>query len=606
MRAQFFSKKALPMSLAFAITVLTAGYVITLGYEPRYIVKSPASSAADESGDLWKKGGANPSLNLPDELLPLNIPGPLDAWGGSRQHTVTLNFKAAPGKYRLKLEFHDCHESQPPLLDIKLNDGPSHNYQMKPGKGAPPPYSAINGALTFETPVETTSINNQLAITNVKGSWTAPALLSVYDDKFNPAKSLFSLLKNSKASAIVFFLLILSLTIFLSAQGSYKKSFVDMSLLTVAVFITLVMCEAIFRIYLSLKPASRIISAENPDSKNKNIEGSNFTPATMIDVSADPDIPYVLKPNIRGFFAGRPLKTNSFGMRGDEVTAGKPANTLRILGLGDSVMFGWGLEYEDSIMPILARKIRDRLGVNVEILNTSVPSYNTHVEVEVYRKLGRKFKPDIVVLLFVGNDFGFPSSMIEPVKLFTLKKSYIREQLRRFLIPYVSDSSNEKEDVVDRNAWNQVETLQGDEKEKRRQWLGEVERYYEKMTNKDGVAASLQNLADMLRQDGAQGILLYHPSYLVPGDPASYEKIPATSENINDFIKWVGKKSGLRPIDMTPAYEAYVKSTGKPSQKEALWLDKGDPHPIKEGHEMMAEEVAKVIMDSAKRASLTP
>jgi hypothetical protein len=126
------------------------------------------------------------------------------------------------------------------------------------------------------------------------------------------------------------------------------------------------------------------------------------------------------------------------------------------------------------------------------------------------------------------------------------------------------------------------------------------------MTNKDGVATSLQNLADMLRQDGAQGILLYHPSYLVPGDPASYEKIPATSENVNDFIKWAGKKYGLRPIDMTPTYEAYIKSTGKPSQKEALWLDKGDPHPIKEGHEMMAEEVAKVIMDSAKSRSLGP
>ena len=597
MHTRFFSKKYILTLIALAIAGSTAVYIVTLGYEPRYIVKAPASTDADKSSDFWEKGATNLILGLPDDSLPLNIPGPLDAWGGSTQHTVTLNFTAAPGKYRLKLEFYDCHESQPPSLDIKLNDGPSRNHQLKPGKGAPPPYKAINDALTFEIPVEITSANNRLSITNLKGSWAAPALLSVYGDRFNPAKSLFSLLKNSKASAIVFFGLILSLAIFLSAEGSFKKTSADITLLTVAVFITLVMSEAIFRIYLTLKPASRIINAENPDARNKNIEGANYTTATMIDVSPDPDIPYVLKPNLRGFFAGHALRTNSFGMRGGDIAVEKPANTLRILGLGDSVMFGWGLDYEDSIMPVLARKLRDRLGVNVEALNTSVPSYNTHVEAEVYRRLGRKFKPDIVVLLFVGNDFGFPSSMVEPVKLFTFNKSYIREQLRRFLIPYVSDSSSEKEDVVDRNAWSQVETMQGDEKEKRRQWLDEVERYYEKMTTKEGVAASLRNLSEILIKDGAKGILLYHPSYLVPGNYSSYEKIPGTGDNINDFIKQAGTKTGLSPIDMTPIYEEFIKSKGKPSQKEALWLDPGDPHPIKEGHEMMAEEVAKVVAD---------
>lgn len=591
----FFTNKSLMALLAFAITVSTAGYVVTLGCEPRYLLKAPASNDVEASGDFWKNGVINPAINLPDDPLPLNIPGPLDAWGGSTQHTVTFNFKTVPGKYRLKLEFYDCHESQPPSLEIKLNDGALGNHQLQPGKGAPPPYGAINDVLTFEIPVEITSVNNRLAVTNLKGSWAAPALLSVYDDRFNPAKSLFSLLKNSRASAIVFLGLLLSLAIFLSADGGYKKSIANTGLLAVAVFITLLFSEAIFRIYLTLKPSSRIINAQNPDLKNKNVEGANFTTATMIDVSPDPDIPYVLKPDLRGFFAGHPLRTNSFGMRGDDITVEKPANTLRILGLGDSVMFGWGLKYEETLMPVLARKIHDRLGVSVEVLNTSVPSYNTHVEVESYRRLGRKFKPDIVVMLFVGNDFGFPSSMVEPVKLFTFNKSYIREQLRRFLIPYVSDSSSEKEDVVDRNAWSQVETMQGDEKEKRLQWLGEVERYYEKMTNKEGVAASLQELADMLRKDGAKGILLYHPSYLVPGDPASYEKIPGTGENINDFIKQAGNKTGLYPIDMTPIYEEFVKSTGKPSQKEALWLDPGDPHPIKEGHEMMAEELAKAV-----------
>lgn len=597
MTSRFFSERTLLTALAFVIAASTAGYLATLGYQPRYIAKSAASKDAGKFADIWEKGAIRPTIDLANEPLPLNIPGPLDAWGGSKQHGITLFFKAAPGKYRLKLEFYDCHETWPPSLDIKLNDGESHIHRMKPGKGAPPPYRMVNNALTFETPVEITSGKNRLEITNVQGSWAAPALLSVYDYEFNPARPAFWLLKSGESSSAVFFCLILSLTIFISAGGSFRESAVNMALLTVTVIITLVACEAIFRFYLSLKPESRIVRAETPDPRKKNPDGWHYTPATVIDVSPYPDIPYVLKPNLRGFFTGQPLRTNSFGMRGDEVSVKKPANTLRILGLGDSVLLGWGLKYEDSIMPILARMIHDRLGVNVETLNTSAPSYNTYVEVEVYRNLGRKFKPDMVLLLLVGNDFGFPSSMVEPMRPFTLKKSYIREQLRRFLIPYVSDSSTEEEEVVDRNAMSRAEEMSGREKEKRLQWQEEVTRYYKKMEGKDGAAASLRDLADMLRQDGAKGVLLYQPSFLVLNDSASHEKIPGTSENINDFIKWAGKQFGLCAIDMTPTIEAYIKSTGKSSQKETLWLNEGDAHPVKKGHEMMAEEVARVIME---------
>jgi len=594
---RLFSDKPLHALLAFAITVLAIGYVITLGYEPRNVAKSLASGVSGKLDGIWERGPTDPIINLQDELLPLNIPGPLDAWGGSRQHTITLLFKAARGKYKLKLEFYDCHESQPPLLGIKLNDGQPYDHQMKPGKGAPPPYGIVNGVLTFEIPVEITSEKNRLTITGVKGSWAAFASLSVYDYKYNPAKSLFSLLSKRNHAAIVFCLLILSLGIFLSAEGSFKNSIVNMTLLTTTILVSFIICEAIFRFYLNIKPEHRIIRATSPDEKNENPEGAGYTPATMIDISADPDLAYVLKPNLRGFFAGHPLKTNSFGMRGDEVPVEKPANTLRILGLGDSVLFGWGLKYEDSVMPVLAREIHDKLGVNTETLNTSVPSYNTYTEVKVYQKLGRKFKPDIVVLLLVGNDFGFPSSMVEPVRPFSLKKSYIVEQLRRFIIPYVSDSSSEEEDIVNRNTWERMKRLTGGEKEKRRQWLEEIERYYAKMAGKDSVAASLRDWAEMLREDGAKGILLYYPSSLVLNDPASYEQIPGTSENINDFIKQAGKQYGLNPIDMTPTIEAYLKSTGKASQKETLWLNEGDAHPKEIGAEMMAEEVVKVIIE---------
>src|SRR5207253_2094656 len=70
-------------------------------------------------------------------------------------------------------------------------------------------------------------------------------------------------------------------------------------------------------------------------------------------------IVYELKPNVRGRFMGQPLLINSQGLRDYEYTRRKEPGTFRIVGVGDSSLFGWGVPIEDSGLKVLERRLNE-------------------------------------------------------------------------------------------------------------------------------------------------------------------------------------------------------------------------------------------------------
>lgn len=95
-------------------------------------------------------------------------------------------------------------------------------------------------------------------------------------------------------------------------------------------------------------------------------------------------------------------RTNSHGQRDRERSLGKPDGVKRILLLGDSVVEGYGLHDNETISHQLEELYADG---STEVLNFGVSAYCTRAEVELLKVKGLQFDPDIVVLLFVENDF---------------------------------------------------------------------------------------------------------------------------------------------------------------------------------------------------------
>jgi lysophospholipase L1-like esterase len=94
----------------------------------------------------------------------------------------------------------------------------------------------------------------------------------------------------------------------------------------------------------------------------------------------------------------------------------KPPGVQRILGIGDSGMFGWDVPQEENYLARLERAYAGRPGLRlVEVLNAGTPGYNTQQEVEWLATRGLAFEPDIVVVGWCGNDYDAPFFLYQPV-----------------------------------------------------------------------------------------------------------------------------------------------------------------------------------------------
>lgn len=127
----------------------------------------------------------------------------------------------------------------------------------------------------------------------------------------------------------------------------------------------------------------------------------------------DPFVGYRNKPNVHDYVYGFiRVDTNSLGYRGPEVSAGKSPGTFRILGLGDSVMWGLGVQERDTTLRVLEQVLQTRYGeskgVRFEAVNTAVSGYSNYQELVTLQRYGLPLCPDMVILGFVFND-SYPS-----------------------------------------------------------------------------------------------------------------------------------------------------------------------------------------------------
>jgi lysophospholipase L1-like esterase len=97
------------------------------------------------------------------------------------------------------------------------------------------------------------------------------------------------------------------------------------------------------------------------------------------------------------------IATNELGLRERPL---KPHTTgeTRILVLGDSVAFGWGVKVEDAFPRQLENALQLSPHEAVDTINSGVPGYNSTQELAFLDKYGAGLQPDVAVLLYVDND----------------------------------------------------------------------------------------------------------------------------------------------------------------------------------------------------------
>jgi lysophospholipase L1-like esterase len=93
---------------------------------------------------------------------------------------------------------------------------------------------------------------------------------------------------------------------------------------------------------------------------------------------------------------------------GGRIQLPKPAGTIRIAVLGDSVAWGSHLGPDQTIPRQLEGSLQAnpvRPGERYEVLNAAVPGYDIHQSLAMYRERVLAYDPDVVLYLFAVNDF---------------------------------------------------------------------------------------------------------------------------------------------------------------------------------------------------------
>jgi hypothetical protein len=102
-----------------------------------------------------------------------------------------------------------------------------------------------------------------------------------------------------------------------------------------------------------------------------------------------------------------PLRFNREGFRSPDHPRAKPAGTVRIAVVGDSMIAAVATPEQRTLVRLLESSLQHRgPGARHEVLNFGVSSSSTGQELALYRHLVSRYAPDVVVLaFFVGNDF---------------------------------------------------------------------------------------------------------------------------------------------------------------------------------------------------------
>lgn len=339
-------------------------------------------------------------------------------------------------------------------------------------------------------------------------------------------------------------------------------------LLVSSLVIVLLLSEVGFRVVAYRKDLNTLENIEKTSYKFR--AGEKVTLGRIIRLSKNPRIIYEFIPDVSVILTypnlkrNRPVKTNADGFRGKAVPLDKKLQSIRIVGIGDSNMFGWGVNEEETYLYILSELLNSNYSeFSWEIINTAVPGYNTVMEVETLKAKGLKYKPDIVIIHHCNNDLDLPNFIREQEDYFVLNQS--------FMIKYFSRTLKSIKKIKAPRHSNRGFGFENDPTKVPEQYKNMIgfEAYYKAMKE-------LQSLS--LRYKFEVVVLANRPSHL---------------------IKNISLQLRFHLVDLTALWQKYASEQNIVDPKTAWRNNKNniyDYHPSVIAHKFIASTLSKLIV----------
>lgn len=293
-----------------------------------------------------------------------------------------------------------------------------------------------------------------------------------------------------------------------------------------------------------------------------------------------------------------PVKINSFGFRDIEHPKHKDDQTVRILGLGDSFTFGWGVSLENTYLKQLETTMLQTTGRSVETINTGVPGWGLNQYYICLKEFGIQFTPDIIVVGYWPDDLnGPPVDKLGPVpnaqreaeshirmrggllhhsrlfNFFTYLADHIKYKNRSKRIPHLHDAG------ARRAEWA-----------KNPDFLIADSGHEITDTRSKILKDHLSRINSLATTHGALLIILFIPDYSQLFHPEF--------QHINRVLHKAADELGIAFLDMTPIYEATERA-----HSNYFWPLDGHTNEV--GHRAMAEALTPILCDRLTKMPAT-
>ncbi|HIJ66328.1 MAG TPA: SGNH/GDSL hydrolase family protein [Candidatus Hydrogenedentes bacterium] len=345
------------------------------------------------------------------------------------------------------------------------------------------------------------------------------------------------------------------------------KRFVNCALVVVSVAFALLLAELGFRVAAYRNDLDRLGALAQTVAMPA--PGEDVTLGRIIRLSKNPRIVYELIPNLSVTFRDQPVAINADGFRGDIVPVAKRPDAIRIVGIGDSVMFGWGVKDEEVCLSVLADMLNSGYPEHSwEIVNMAVPGYNTAMEVATLKEKGLAYRPDFVIISFTENDLNLPNFIRAQEDYLALSQS--------FMIKYFRNTLREI---------SMVRAPRGTDARGFASEPHEVPKPYRDMVGPEAHRAAMEELHALRSSNEFEVIVLSHRS-------------------LPNFVKEESAQLGFHTVETAPLWQEYAAEHNLDATT-AWQLSKKDPHPSALGHKIIAEGLFRFLEEELLKEELS-
>jgi lysophospholipase L1-like esterase len=291
------------------------------------------------------------------------------------------------------------------------------------------------------------------------------------------------------------------------------------------------------------------------------------------NLMGNPFLLYEMAPGER-FEKDIHIAINSYGLRGPEWSRDKPAGTRRVMALGDSSVYGFGVQDDQ----VFTARLDQNLGESVQVINSAVPGYSTYQTINLLQIRSLSLKPDLLLVGCIWSDNNFDSFVDRD--LLAAYSSFRNSHARTV---HEALGSSALYTILD----YKLRVLRTFPEERRVGWMvGRGEKIGERRVPIQEYARNLETIVELAHDAGAEVAFMVLPNR---EDLITVYEAGAAWDPYRQVMRDTAQRHGAPVLELPELF----RQTGL--EADQLFLD--EMHPTAQGHTLWADLVLSTLED---------